>query len=311
MIKAPHPVPQQEQPQQQQQEQPQQQQQQQRQQSVQPCSGLRSASTSLTAAVAAVCVQHPPLPDPASSFQWSALTTEALEAVEHARAVQQQQWDLLKTERHKTWVFEQKQQQQHLRDGTGASSAELTPQHQQQPPAPQQQQQPSVQQQDALRSSFGEDLQQPQPLLQDPLRSASSEDRQPQQQQEPQQQQQRQQQEPQEQEQGTQQQQQQQPVEQVSISSAQLLHEASLVAEGLQVHHRDFTVGGVIVRAMGADNSTLNIWDIPMQRQLEMATCRQPLPHINVGANAQRQGAWMSFLWDRQTSLIERRFLVA
>ena len=228
--------------------------------------------------------------------------------------MQQQQWETLKTQRHKQWVFEQKQlQQQRLQLGTGASSAELWPQHQQQPPAPQQQQQPSVQQQDhPLRSAFSEDLQQQQ---QDPLRSAFSEDLQPQQQQEPQQQEQGtqkqeaapplQQQEPQEQEQGTQQQQQQQPVEQVSISARQQSHESDLVAQGLQVYHRNFTVGGAIVKAMGADNSTLNIWDIPMQRQLEMAVCRQPLPHINVGANAREQGAWMSFLWDKQTSSLK------
>ena len=38
---------------------------------------------------------------------WDALTAEALSQVEHARPVQQQQWDMLKMRRHKQWKYEQ------------------------------------------------------------------------------------------------------------------------------------------------------------------------------------------------------------
>ena len=74
----------------------------------------------------------------------------------------------------------------------------------------------------------------------------------------------------------------------------------------MRVYHVDVNVGGEVVQAMGADNTSLNIWDITLPRQLEMAANRQPLPHISVGVSPREQGAWMAFLWDKHTSSLAK-----
>jgi hypothetical protein len=48
--------------------------------------------------------------------------------------------------------------------------------------------------------------------------------------------------------------------------------------------------------------AALNIWEVELQRQLDLAVQGLPLPSIIVGRPPAEQGAWMAFLWDLSTS---------
>jgi len=61
------------------------------------------------------------------------------------------------------------------------------------------------------------------------------------------------------------------------------------------------TVEAVQKVVLGAP-AALNIWEVELQRQLDLAAQGLPLPSIIVGRSPAEQGAWMAFLWDLQTS---------
>ena len=71
-----------------------------------------------------------------------------------------------------------------------------------------------------------------------------------------------------------------------------------------RVDLQDFTVtvniGNHAIQARRASGGApaLNIWDIPLQRQLDMAVQGDPLPNVQVGSCTTDRGAWMGVLWD-------------
>ena len=74
---------------------------------------------------------------------------------------------------------------------------------------------------------------------------------------------------------------------------------------GLRQRTIRLNVGDAVVDCVGTDGAALNLWDIPLTRQLEMAVCEQNFPDIHVGASTTEQGAWMAFLWDRRGSSLK------
>ena len=221
--------------------------------------------------------------------QWSALTNQALRQVEEARRLSEQQQQQLQEVAHKKWLMgvQQQQMQQEQRQQQQWKIGKEWLDH---PMAQQQAFYVATWTEDgggaeaaALRAA-AEQLQEPQqPQLspessgqQEQMAPASSSHKEMLQQQQL----------------HLQQPQQQQPV--------QGLHKVNVT---VNIGNQAFQAIQTVHQTSEGTPAALNIWDIPMTRQLEMARWNEPLPNFVVGKGTMDTGAWMAFFWNLQTCL--------